>query len=237
MLTLLPNLVTIVGLCAGLTSLLLTLAADYRAAAVLIILAALIDGLDGFLARRLKATSEFGAELDSLSDFVTFGVAPGLLVFQALLDQAGGPGWAFVLLFATCCCLRLARFNVDKAKEAAGEQEPKMHFVGVPAPAGALLALLPLFLFFGGIADTSAAPLLVASWLGLVGAAMVSQLPTLSLKSLSVRRHKTVCLLIAVAVLLGGMMTQFWLTLILVDIAYILLLARSALTVARQSSA
>jgi CDP-diacylglycerol---serine O-phosphatidyltransferase len=237
MLTLLPNLVTIFGLCAGLTSLWFMLAADYKSAAVLIVLAALIDGLDGFLARRLKATSDFGAELDSLSDFVNFGVAPGLLVFQALLDEARSAGWAFVLLFAICCCFRLARFNVDKAKETAGEQEPKTHFVGVPAPAGALLALLPLFLLFEGIADTSAAPLLAAFWLGLVGATMVSQLPTVSLKSLSGGRYRTVWLLIAVAVLLGGMAMEFWLTLILIDIAYILLLARSVLTTARQSSA
>ncbi len=168
---------------------------------------------------------------------MNFGVAPGLLVFQALLDEARSAGWAFVLLFTICCCLRLARFNVGKAKEAAGEQEPKTHFVGVPAPAGALLALLPLFLLFEGIADTTAAPLLAAAWLGLVGATMVSQLPTLSLRSFAVGRHRTVWLLIAVAVLLGGMATHFWLTLILMDVGYILLLARSFLTTARQRSA
>jgi CDP-diacylglycerol--serine O-phosphatidyltransferase len=231
---LLPNLVTILGLCAGLTSIRVMLDGDFRFAAGLIVFAALIDGLDGLLARRLKATSDFGAELDSLSDFLCFGVAPGLLVFHALLDDAQGIGWLFALVFTICCCLRLARFNVVKALETAGEREPKRHFVGVPAPAGALLALLPMFLMFEDITSLSAPPFLTAIWLGLVGAMMVSQLPTFSPKSVFIPRDRIIWLLIATAIVVGGLLTQFWLSLIVIDLAYVLLLVRSFVIRARQ---
>lgn len=231
----LPNLVTILGLCAGLTSIRFVLGGDFRFAAGLIVFAALIDGLDGHLARRLKSTSDFGAELDSLADFLNFGVAPALLVYQALLDDARGVGWLFVLVFTICCCLRLARFNVAKALETPGEQKSKRHFVGVPAPAGALLALLPVFLWFEGVlVDPSATPLLTAFWLGLVGAGMVSRLPTFSPRSVFIRRDKVVWLLIATAIVVGSLLTRFWSSLILIDFAYILLLTRSVVNAARQ---
>ena len=235
---LLPNLVTILGLCAGLTSIRFVLGGDFRLAAGLIVFAALIDGLDGLLARRLQSTSDFGAELDSLSDFLNFGAAPGLLVYQALLDGAWGAGWLFVLVFAICCCLRLARFNVAKALETAGEQKPQRHFVGVPAPAGALLALLPVFLWFEDVVvDPSAPPLLIAFWLGLVGAGMISRLPTFAPKSVFIRRDKVVWLLIATAIVVGSLLTRFWSSLILIDFAYILLLTRSVVITARQRRA
>lgn len=234
---LLPNLVTILGLCAGLTSIRFAIGGDYRFAAGLIVFAALIDGLDGLLARRLKATSDLGAELDSLSDFLNFGIAPGLLVFQALLAETGGAGWLFVLVFTICCCLRLARFNVTKAQETAGEQEPRKHFVGVPAPAGALLALLPVFLLFEGIVDPATVRFPSAAWLGIVGAMMVSQLPTFSPKSVFIPRDRIIWLLIATAIVIGGLLTRFWLSLILIDIAYMMLLIRSLVLRARQSRA
>lgn len=233
--TLVPNLVTILGLCAGMTSIRFMLGGDYRSAAALIVFAALIDGLDGLLARRLKATSELGAELDSLSDFLNFGVAPGLLVYHALLGDARGTGWLLVLVYTICCCLRLARFNVMKALETSGAEQPRRHFVGVPAPAGALLALLPVLLLIEGVVDPSETPLLTALWLVLVGGMMVSKLPTISPKSISVPRDKIVWLLIATAIIIGGLLTRFWLSLILIDLAYILLLGRSAFIAARQS--
>lgn len=231
---LLPNLVTIVGLCAGLTSIRFVLAEQFEVAAVLIIFAALIDGVDGMLARRLKATSELGAELDSLSDFLNFGVAPGLLVFHALLGEARGAGWIFVLVYTICCCLRLARFNIAQAAEAAGEQEPQAHFVGVPAPAGALLAMLPLFIEFEGIADMASAPLVTSIWLGAVGALMVSRLPTFSPKSLFIPRDKIVWLLIATAGIVGGLLSRFWLSLVVIDLIYIASLLRGVALVARK---
>lgn len=234
---LLPNLVTIIGLCAGLTSIRLAIGGDYPFATGLIVFAALIDGFDGLLARRLKATSDLGAELDSLSDFLNFGVAPGVLVFQVLLADSGGAGWLFVLVFSICCCLRLARFNVAKALESVGEQEPAKHFVGVPAPAGALLALLPVFLLFEDIVDPATVQIPTMAWLGLVGAMMVSQLPTFSPKSVLIPRDKTVWVLIATSIVIGGFLTRFWLTLVLIDAAYIVSLARSLAVRARERRA
>ena len=128
-----PNLVTILGLCAGLTALRFAFAGRFEPAAALIIFAALIDGFDGLLARKLDAASPFGAELDSLADFFNFGVAPAFLVYQLALTGAPDLGWTAALIFAVCACLRLARFNVSRDVPVTG----RAHFVGVPAPAGA----------------------------------------------------------------------------------------------------
>jgi CDP-diacylglycerol--serine O-phosphatidyltransferase len=216
-LLLLPNLITIVGLCAGLTSIRFTLIERFDAAAALIILAAAIDGLDGLMARRLNAASRFGAELDSLSDFVTFGVAPGLLVFEFALADVRGVGWVFVLVYVICACLRLARFNVNRdAPVPAG----RAHFVGVPAPAGAMLGLLPVFLTLAGVADAAAIPVLIAPYLGLVGLLMVSRLRTYSPKGLRVPRDKSRWVLIGAAFLVGVAFTRFWLLMVLADLAY-----------------
>lgn len=230
---LLPNVVTMLGLCAGLTSIRFVFGGNYEMASALILFAALIDGLDGQLARRLNATSDFGAELDSLSDFLNFGVAPGLLIYQYLLVEAGALGWIAVLVYVSCCCLRLARFNVMKDSAPPESAGGRPHFVGVPAPAGALLALLPVFLSFEGLADAASIPLLVALYLALVGAIMVSRLPTFSPKSILVPRERAVWLLIATAIVVGAMLTRFWLTMILVDLVYAGSLLRSAVLAAK----
>lgn len=214
---LVPNLVTILGLCAGLTSIRLVFSDRYELAAILIVFAALIDGLDGLLARKLKATSSFGAELDSLADFLNFGVAPGLLVYQFALADARGLGWIFVLVFVICCCLRLARFNLSREAPALGARP---HFVGVPAPAGALLAMFPVFLTFEGFFDAPAVPLAVALHLGLIGSLMICRLPTISLKSLRISRDKAGWILIGAAFTVGVALTNLWLLLILADAAY-----------------
>lgn len=207
---LLPNLVTILGLCAGLTSIRFTLDERFDWAAGLIVFAALIDGLDGLLARRLNATSPMGAELDSLSDFVCFGVAPGLLLYQFSLQELGGAGWSAVLIFIICCCLRLARFNVTRDDPPPAG---RAHFLGVPAPGGALLALLPVFFALGSRLEMSgrAVAIALALWLVLVGALMISRLRTISPKSLRVRRDLAGFMLLALAILVGVLFTQFWL--------------------------
>lgn len=232
-LNLLPNLVTLLGLCAGLTSIRFTLSGGYEIAAALIVVAAVIDALDGRLARRLKATSDFGAELDSLADFLNFGVAPGILVHAVLLGGTGGLGWILVLVFACCCCMRLARFNVgrialtedepDDIDEVAAKQD---EFVGVPAPAGALLGLLPAFLTFEGTIDAGAVPFASAVWLGLVGAAMISTLRTPSVKSVRVQKRWIGVVIIGAIALIGLMVARFWLTMIIIDLLYLAALAR-----------
>jgi CDP-diacylglycerol--serine O-phosphatidyltransferase len=187
-----------------------------------LIFAAMIDGLDGLLARRLKATSNFGAELDSLSDFVNFGVAPGVLVYTFSADGLAGLGWMFVLVYACCCCLRLARFNVNRdAPIAPGS---RVHFVGVPAPAGAMLALFPVFLSLDGLVHLQGYPLPIALYLGFVGLLMISKLPTLSPKTLRIPRDKVGFVLIGMAFVVGIMFTRFWLLMVLANIAYALTL-------------
>ena len=216
---LMPNLVTILGLCAGLSAIRFTLDERFEIAAALIIFAALLDTADGLLARSLNAASAFGAELDSLADFVNFGVAPGVLVFgYALQADFAGPGWIFVLVFAVCACLRLARFNINRdAPKTKGRQ----FFTGVPAPAGAMLGLFPLFLSLSGMAEPKTAPLLVAIWLAAVGLLMVSTLPTPSIKGLRIARDKAPYLLIGTAFVVGLGVTQFWLLMVLVIAAYL----------------
>lgn len=216
-----PSLITILGLCAGLSSIRYVFVERYDIAAMLIIAAAVIDGVDGLMARRLGASSTIGAELDSLSDFVSFGVAPGLLVFHFALADLRGLGWVAVLVFAICCCLRLARFNVSRdAPPALG----RAHFVGVPAPTGALLALLPVFLALEGTLDATELPLATAAYLALIGLLMISTLPTFSPKSVRMRKDQAVWALAGVAVLAGFVLTRLWLLMVLADLFYLLAL-------------
>jgi len=230
--TLLPNLVTMLGLCAGLTAIRFVFSGNYQVAVMLILFSVAIDGLDGLIARRLQATSEIGAQLDSLSDFLNFGVVPGLLVYEfALASSERAGAWIAVLLYASCCCLRLARFNVALVRaQTTGTDSPK-HFTGVPAPAGALLALLPVFMNFELGMDVGRAPLLVAVWLAIVGLLMASRLPTFSPKTLRVPRGAIVWVMIALPFAVGFMLTRFWLALIIIDGLYVLSLLQSALRV------
>lgn len=213
---LVPNLITILGLCCGLTAMRLTFDGLYMYATALIVFAAAIDGLDGLVARRLRATSDMGAELDSLSDFVCFGVAPALLVYRFALFPDHGLGWVLALTFAICCCLRLARFNTMR-----DQPDAPRHFLGVPAPAGAGLALLPVFLTLSGLANMRDMPILVGLWLGFVGFLMISRIPTPSAKGLKVARDKARFLLIGVAICVGLMVTRFWLFLVLATLVYL----------------
>ncbi len=222
LLHLVPNLVTILGLCAGLSAIRFTFDARFEVAAALIIIAAVLDGIDGLLARKLDAATSFGAELDSFSDFVSFGVAPGVLVFgYALAGPMAGVGWIFVLIYAVCTCLRLARFNINRAAPGG---RAKRHFVGVPAPAGAMLGLLPVFLGLSELVDTTKAPLLVALYLGGVGLLMVSRLQTPSLKAVQIDRRNTVWVLIAGTAFAGALALWTWAALVVANLLYLALL-------------
>lgn len=219
-LLLLPNLVTLAGMCLGLTAIRFAMVGNFGTAAVLVILSALVDGMDGLIARRLRATSEFGAELDSLSDFLCFGVAPGLILYRFALGEANALGWVFVLVYASACCLRLARFNVTRGEAGAG----KTHFTGVPAPAGALLALLPMFLHLSHVVDVRDYPMTAAVWVGIVGLLMISRLPTFSPKTLRVPRWGVVTLLLGTAIGMGLVFSRFWFFMVLADLLYVVTL-------------
>ena len=229
-LTLVPNMVTTLGLCAGLTAIRFIMSGQFLIAVWLVLFAVVVDGLDGLIARRLKATSDFGAQLDSLSDFLNFGVTPGFLVYQmALVPGEKSGGWIFVLVYVVCCCMRLARFNVAQSRAALnGDAKPAGHFTGVPAPAGALMALLPAFLTFETGIDVSAWPTLVELYIGAVGLPMVSRLPTFSPKSIRVPRERIAWVMVGLALVTGIMLAEIWRALISIVLLYAASLLHSA---------
>lgn len=220
-LTLLPNMVTLMGMSFGLTAIRFAIEGRFGTAVLLLLLSALADGLDGLLARRLGAESPMGAQLDSLSDFLCFGVAPAIMVYQIHLSDAGGYGWIFALLFAAATCLRLARFNVMSMRQSEETQGPKLYFIGVPAPSGAFLGLLPVFLTLAGVLPPGDAPLAVSIWLAVVGVLMISKLKTPTLAAVKVPRRLTAVVLFATVLLIGVSVTRPWLLLVALDLAYL----------------
>lgn len=182
---LIPNIFTLLGLCAGLTAIRMAIEQRWELAIAALVFAAVLDGLDGRIARLLKASSRFGAELDSLADFVNFGVAPAIVIFIWALSDLKGLGWIVVLVFAVCAALRLARFNValDQTDKPAWQSN---FFVGVPAPAGAIVVLLPLYLNELGAPLTKFAPLILVYTLA-IALLMVSRVPTFSGKLIGQR--------------------------------------------------
>jgi CDP-diacylglycerol--serine O-phosphatidyltransferase len=184
--TLLPNLITLLALCAGLTAIRLSMEAKLEWALAAIVFAGVLDGIDGRVARMLKGTSRFGAELDSLADFVNFGVAPALILYFWGLHELKSAGWIAALVYAICAALRLARFNVmiDDPNKPAWSGN---FFTGIPAPAGALTVLLPIYLYFLGVSNN-----LVMIWLTFfytlaIALFMVSRLPVFSGKRVGKR--------------------------------------------------
>ena len=174
--TLVPNVITLLALCAGLTGIRLALEGRYELALGAIVFAAMLDAVDGRVARMIKGTSRFGAELDSLADFFNFGVAPGLILYIWGLNSLGNLGWIAAMVFAICTALRLARFNVqieDPNRPAwAGN-----FFTGIPAPAGAILVLLPMYLYFLQVLVPVTVTLVYTL---VIAGLMVSRLPVLS---------------------------------------------------------
>jgi CDP-diacylglycerol--serine O-phosphatidyltransferase len=183
---LVPNVITLLALCAGLTAIRMAFEGKMDLALAAIVFAALLDGIDGRVARFLKGTSKFGAELDSLADFVNFGVTPALIIYFWGLHEIKSVGWIAALIFAICSALRLARFNVmidDPAKPAwAGN-----FFTGIPAPAGAITVLLPIYLNFLGMPAGIAVIWLTALYMVFIALLMVSRLPVFSGKRVGKR--------------------------------------------------
>src|SRR6266849_9308447 len=182
---LIPNILTLLALCAGMTAIRLALAGKFESAAAAIIIAGVLDGIDGRIARLLKGTSPFGAQLDSLSDFVSFGVAPAVLLYIWTMATLQSLGWVIVLLFGVCCALRLARFNTQIGQELP----PYAHnfFTGVPAPAGAGLVMIPMFAAFEFGDTFFRTPIFNTFVILAVAGLMVSRVPTFALKRFHVR--------------------------------------------------
>ncbi|MGE4281832.1 MAG: CDP-diacylglycerol--serine O-phosphatidyltransferase [Magnetospirillum sp.] len=218
--TLIPNILTVLALCAGLTSIRFALHGKWQHAVVSIVLAAILDGLDGRVARLLQGTSKFGAELDSLSDFVSFGVAPAMMLYFWTMQGAGGFGWAMVLLFAVCCALRLARFNTMLGN---ADLPPYAYnfFTGIPAPAAAGVVLLPMVASFEFGEEFFARPIVVSVFLLGVAFLMVSTIPTFSFKKVRIPNAWVLPVLLIVGVLAAFLVTEPWLTLVVVGFVYL----------------
>jgi CDP-diacylglycerol--serine O-phosphatidyltransferase len=192
---------------------------NYPAAVFSIIAAGVFDGLDGRMARLLRVTSSFGAELDSLSDFVSFGVAPAAVLYLWTLSDLHGLGWAIALLFAVCCALRLARFNTETTSERPSYAAP--FFTGAPAPAGAGLVMVPMFLSFEWGDWLFRSPYLSAVTVTGIALLMISKVPTVSLKRIRIPHHMVVPTLLAFGVATAFLTTEPWLTLTAVGIVYV----------------
>ncbi len=227
-----PNLFTILSLCAGFTGLRYGLDGRYEVAVALIVAAAVLDGLDGRAARLLNIQSKLGAELDSLADFFNFGVAPALLVYLWALQPIRGIGWAVALLFAVCCALRLARFNTE-ADDPNRPRWSQHFFTGVPAPAAAGLALSPMIAWFAFGQGFWQSAWVNAATLAVVAMLMVSRVPTLSLKRLRLRPEQIVPTLALAGLLMALLVTEPWFTLSLLALLYIASLPFGVLLAAR----
>ncbi len=231
----LPNLVTVLAICAGLSGIRMAFEGRFELAVAMVLVAAFLDGIDGRLARMLKATSKFGAQMDSLADIVNFGVAPALVLYAYLLDRAGSPGWIAALMFAIAAGLRLARFNVlDEDHERPAWQAE--YFVGVPAPAGAVILLLPIYLIFVGVLTPDRTLAFIASGFTiLVAFLLVSRLPVYSGKKIKVARDRVLPLLLGAALVILLLVTYPWQTLSACVVAYLIFLPLSARAYARRA--
>jgi len=217
---LIPNLATVIALCLGLSAIRFALLGEFKFATVAILVAALFDAMDGRLARLLGAASDFGAELDSLSDFISFGVAPPVVIYILTLNEWSGFGWGLVLFFSVCMGLRLARFNTSRLNETPPEWT-KRFFVGVPAPAGAFIILLPLSLYFATDMPFFIMPMNFALLLVLSGFLMVARLPTFSFKTAGIPRNRVPHALIIAGLLASAALSVPWILMSVIIIAYL----------------
>lgn len=223
-----PNLVTLLGLCAGLTSIRMAIEGRMELAVILILVAAVLDGIDGRVARFLKGSSRFGAELDSLTDFVNFGVAPAVLLFMWGLQDFRSLGWIASLLFAICTALRLARFNaaMDGPEKPAWQAA---YFTGIPAPSGAVLGMLPIYLSFLGLQPTQWLQIMEIFYVLFIAFLMVSTIPTYSGKTFgrNLRSDLVVPVILTGVVLVALLATYTWQFLVTGTVVYLLSITHS----------
>ena len=240
---LVPNAITVSALCVGLTSIRFAIEGAsivdpvvaepvWKLCVAAVILAGMLDGIDGRIARLLKAQSRFGAELDSLADSISFGVAPALILYLWSLQHLPRLGWFAALAFAICCVLRLARFNAridmaDEPRKAAG------FLTGVPAPVGAGLSFLPMYLWIASGNDLFRDPRLVGAWVVLMAFLLISSLPTLSWAKLRPRRSVRLEVLALVGLAVAALFSEPWLTLVGISVLYLILIPVGVIAYAR----
>ena len=213
-----PNMITMMSLIAGISSIKFSIQGNWKLAVLMIMLAAFFDFFDGWVARKLKKSSQFGAELDSLSDFISFGLAPSLLINLCYTFELGRIGWIFSLFYTVCAALRLARFNIENMKEQSKT------FVGIPSPGAAGIIMIPMYLTF---IDFQYFPInqeiLSAFLVVFSGAMMISRVSTPSLKSVKLNSLYFRVVVIFVVLVLIFLITYFWQTTLIIAIAYLAL--------------
>ena len=220
-----PNLLTLMALLSGLTAIQMAFNGRFETAVLLILVSAILDMLDGAMARLLDAGSEFGAQLDSLSDFLCFGVAPAFILYVWGLDEAGKLGWIATLIYAASCGLRLARFNSAQAELKRKPKWAKLFFSGIPAPAAAGLALFPIFIWFQApdtFGELNFALPLIGVWAILIGGLMVSRIPSWSSKQIRIAPKMTVPALAFCGLTIAALIHAPWITLSAISIAYMI---------------
>jgi len=220
--SLLPNALTIFGVCLGLSSIKFAIDLNYSMAVIAIGFAAILDTLDGRVARLIKGTSKVGKELDSLTDVISFGVAPGFVMYFWALNEIGKFGWMLVLIYTVCCALRLARFNLTTIEE--NESWKINFFEGVPSPAAGGLVLLPLILNLSGLIEIENYALISSIVILVTSILMVSKLPTYSLKRIVIPRNSTIFLLLGIGVYVSLLIFYTFKTLFFTGAIYLLLI-------------
>ncbi len=221
----LPNMFTLVGVCIGLTSIKFAFDGKFTLSIIAIISAAIIDGLDGRIARLIQGTSKVGKELDSLTDVISFGVAPAFIMYFWKLNELGRIGWLICLIYVICVALRLARFNVNSGKETSWKDN---FFEGVPSPAGGVLVLMPLIYSLSDIQifefnNDFFVPILFA----IVSILLISKLPTYSFKKITVKRNLTIFLLLGVALYFGLILIYTFSAIVVSGLIYFILIPLS----------
>ena len=197
----LPNILTLVGVCIGLSSIKFALDSKYELAIIAIVFAAIMDGLDGRIARLIKGTSRVGKELDSLTDVISFGVAPAFIMYFWSLSSLGKFGWLLCLIYVVCVALRLARFNVSSGEESSWRDN---FFEGVPSPAGGILVLMPLIYSLSGFEIFKVNyQITVPIFFVIISFLLISKIPTYSLKKITVPRSMTIFLLFSIVLFFG----------------------------------
>ncbi len=219
---LLPNMVTLTSLCVGLTAIRFAMTGDFIHASAFLLISGFMDGVDGRLARFFNSSSDFGAQLDSLVDFINFGVVPGFVIYSWVNSYGDirALDWALVLFFAICGAIRLARFNVDLVKEVKNPILEKYFFKGIPAPCGAAMAMLPMILTYEFGDGFYSDPMLVITYVAVLAILMASRVPTISIKKIPIRNEYAYLTMIILGSIIIGLLVEPWLTLAIIGITY-----------------
>ena len=218
----LPSVLTLIGVCLGISSIKFAMDGNFAFAVLFLVVAAILDGLDGRVARLIKGTSDFGKELDSLTDFVSFGIAPAFIIYFWELAKFGKIGWLIVLFFSVCCVLRLARFNLTKFEN--NDEWKNNFFQGIPSPAGGCLILFPLMFELSNFSSLFNLRAITPYFMVLVSILLISKVPTFSFKKIAIRRTMTVFLLLGVGLFFVSIVQFTFETLTICSLIYLALI-------------